>query len=123
MAEQNVQGVPVVLTIKHIKDVVSYPIALLSESEINEFLLKMAEVKFYSKCFYSAKLNNVHHLGQQEVTRQLEFICFLNGKRSCFFDFDQAQVCLNKIISGKCECSDPFVIEHILPLLGKKNEK
>ncbi len=121
MAEQNVQGVPVVLTIKHIKDMVSYPIALLSESEINEFLLKMAGVKFCSKCFYSAKLNNAHHLGQQEVTRQLEFICFLDGKRSCVFGYEQEELCLDRIKSRKC--SDPFVTEHILPLLGKKNEK
>ena len=118
MTEQNVQGVPVVLTIKHIKDVVSYPIALLSESEINEFLLKMAEVKFYSKCFHSVKLNNEYHLGPQKNTRKLEITCFLDGKRSCVFGYEQEELCLDRIKSRKC--SNQFVIEHIFPLFAKK---
>jgi len=115
MTEQNI---PVVLTIRYI-DKASYTITELSESEINEYLAKLSEVKFCSKCFNSVKFNNIHHMGLSGITKKLEITCFLDGKRSCLYDWDQAQSCLNKIKSGKDKCSEPFVIKHILPLLAK----
>ena len=115
------QYIHVVLTIKHLNKVSCYPIALLPESEINEYLSKMNGVNFCSNCFHSVKLNNEYHLGPQKNTRKLEITCFLDVKRSCVFDYEQEELCLDRITSRKC--SAPFVIEHILPLLGKKNEK